>query len=167
MARRFRGSDTYKVDGKGRVSIPASFRRVIEASDPDWTPGSKPGIVIVYGDAAQSWLEVYTMEAIDEIDRQISLMQRGSPERNALEDLMNGYSMDSSVDEDGRLVLPSKLREKIGIRDEAFFFSKGDYFQIWNPQAFQEAKDRERARMAQALPEGTDPRVLLPQIPGS
>ncbi|MEP4311011.1 MAG: MraZ, partial [Lentilitoribacter sp.] len=30
MARRFRGESDHKVDTKGRVSIPASFRRVIE-----------------------------------------------------------------------------------------------------------------------------------------
>ena len=34
MSRRFRGESHHKVDAKGRVSIPASFRRVIEASDP-------------------------------------------------------------------------------------------------------------------------------------
>ena len=33
MARRFRGSETFKVDAKGRVSIPAPFRRVIEADE--------------------------------------------------------------------------------------------------------------------------------------
>ena len=31
MARRFRGESHHKVDTKGRVSIPASFRRVLEA----------------------------------------------------------------------------------------------------------------------------------------
>ncbi|MCK4861351.1 MAG: cell division/cell wall cluster transcriptional repressor MraZ, partial [Rhodobacteraceae bacterium] len=30
MARRFRGKSVHKVDAKGRVSIPASFRRVLE-----------------------------------------------------------------------------------------------------------------------------------------
>ena len=68
MARRFRGSETFKVDAKGRVSIPASFRRVIEACDPNWTAGSRPNIVIVYGGADRSFLEVYTMEAIEEIE---------------------------------------------------------------------------------------------------
>ncbi|MGB5868767.1 MAG: hypothetical protein WBH04_01090, partial [Albidovulum sp.] len=58
VARRFRGSDTYKVDAKGRVSIPAPFRRVIESSDPDWKEGLRPNIVIVYGGKHQDWLEV-------------------------------------------------------------------------------------------------------------
>ncbi|HKK83893.1 MAG TPA: cell division/cell wall cluster transcriptional repressor MraZ, partial [Roseovarius sp.] len=38
VVRRFRGESHHKVDTKGRVSIPASFRRVLESSDPNWTP---------------------------------------------------------------------------------------------------------------------------------
>jgi MraZ protein len=65
VARRFRGSDTFKVDAKGRVSIPAPFRRVIEASDPNWREGLRPNIVIVFGGKNQNWLEVYTIKAIE------------------------------------------------------------------------------------------------------
>ena len=90
MARRFRGSETFKVDAKGRVSIPAPFRRVIEESDPDWRDGLRPNIVIVYGDDRQDWLEVYTMRATHEIDEQIEDMQRGSVERLLLEERMYG-----------------------------------------------------------------------------
>ena len=52
--RRFRGEGHHKVDGKGRVSIPASFRRVLESGDPDWTDGLNPNLVIVYGDHRRS-----------------------------------------------------------------------------------------------------------------
>ena len=162
MARRFRGSDTFKVDAKGRVSIPAPFRRVIEASDPDWAPGNRPNIVIVYGDARQDWLEVYTMRAIEEIDAQIEDMQRGSPERLWLEELMHGQSMETQIDDDGRLVLPQKLREKIGLTSEAFFISAGDYFKIWKPETYAEKSGSRAARLADQYPEDFDPRSLLP-----
>ncbi|MFO1175725.1 MAG: division/cell wall cluster transcriptional repressor MraZ [Paracoccaceae bacterium] len=165
MARRFRGSETFKVDAKGRVSIPAPFRRVIEASDPDWREGLRPNIIIVYGDDRQGWLEVYTMRAIEEIDEQIELMQRGSPERLMLEERMYGQSVETHVDDDGRLVLPQKLREKIGLTSEAFFISAGDYFKIWKPETY-EAKAGARARrLADQYPEDFDPRSLLPPLP--
>ena len=73
MGRRFRGESHHKVDAKGRVSIPASFRRVIEAADPNWTDGLNPELVIVYGDHRRNYLECYTMEAIDEVDAKIAL----------------------------------------------------------------------------------------------
>lgn len=162
MARRFRGSETFKVDAKGRVSIPAAFRRVIEACDPDWVPGNRPNIVIVYGGPRQDWLEVYTMKAVEEIDEQIEDMQRGSPERLWLEELMYGQSIEAQIDDDGRLVLPQKLRDKIGLENEAFFISAGDYFKIWKPETYaSEAGGRVR-KIAEQYPDDFDPRSHLP-----
>ena len=165
MARRFRGSDTFKVDTKGRVSIPAPFRRVIEASDPDWTEGLRANIVIVYGGDRQDWLEVYTMTAIEEIDEQIEAMQRGSDERLWLEELMHGQSIETNIDDDGRLVLPQKLREKIGLDKEAFFISAGDYFKIWNPATYEQKAGGRTRKLAEQYPEDFDPRSLLPARP--
>ena len=86
MARVFRGEGLHKVDAKGRVSIPALFRRVLEAGDPDWTEGLTPNMVIVYGDHRRKYLECYTMEAMDEVDRQIARMPRGSLDRRVMVD---------------------------------------------------------------------------------
>ena len=146
MGRRFRGESHHKVDAKGRVSIPASFRRVIEASDPNWTTGNAPELVIVYGDHRRSYLECYTMQAIDEVDDKIDALPRGSMERKLLQRLFHGQSFPTSIDDTGRLVLPVKLRQKIGLDKEAFFFATGDTFQIWNPATY----DEEEAVKAQA-----------------
>jgi len=159
LARRFRGSETFKVDAKGRVSIPASFRRVIEACDPDWQPGQRPNIVIVYGPPEQKYLEVFTMEAAYEIDDQIDAMQRGSQERREVEEKMYELSHQTDIDNDGRLVLPQKLREKIGLKSEAYFASAGTTFKIWDPEAYE--ADRE-TRMDR--PKDYDPLVNLPQV---
>ena len=75
--RRFRGEGLNKVDIKGRVSIPALFRRVIEVCDPAWTDGLQPELVIVYGDSRKNFLECYTIDAIDEVDQKISDLPRG------------------------------------------------------------------------------------------
>ena len=72
MTDRFRGEGIHKVDGKGRVSIPVLFRRVLESGDPDWTEGLNPNAVIVYGGITQKYLEVYTQKAINEVDSKIS-----------------------------------------------------------------------------------------------
>ncbi len=162
MARRFRGESTHKVDAKGRVSIPALFRRVLEAGDPEWKDGLNPNLVIVYGDHRRKYLECYTIEAIDEVDDQIARMKRGSRERKLLEQLFNGQSFPTNVDDTGRLVLPVKLREKIGLSKEAFFIATGDTFQIWNPETY----NQERARLEEWLdeqPEDFDVLSLLPE----
>ncbi len=164
MALKFRGESTHKVDAKGRVSIPASFRRVLEQGDPDWDKGLNPNLVIVYGGKRRKYLECFTMEAIEEVDAQIARLKRGTRERRILERLFQGQSFPTNVDETGRLVLPAKLREKIGLDGKAFFIGTGDTFQIWSPQAYEE----ESARLDDWLdqqPEDFDELSLLPELP--
>ncbi len=161
MARRFRGESTHKVDAKGRVSIPALFRRVLEEGDPDWKPGENPNLVIVYGDHRRKFLECYTVEAMNEVDAMIDSMDRGSRERRILERLFQGLSLPTSVDETGRLVLPARLRQKIGLDKEAFFIASGDTFQIWKPETY-EQEMRKIDEWLDEQPEDFDPLTLLP-----
>jgi MraZ protein len=124
------------VDTKGRVSIPALFRRVLQAGDPDWASGLNPSLVIVYGGESRKHLECFTAEAIAEVDGKIRKLPRGSKKRRALQRLYHGQAHPTSVDETGRLVLPAKLREKIGLVKEAYFVGNGDTFEIWNPDVY-------------------------------
>ncbi|AAV94474.1 division/cell wall cluster transcriptional repressor MraZ [Ruegeria pomeroyi] len=167
MARRFRGESNHKVDSKGRVSIPASFRRVLEAGDPNWQSGGNPELVIVYGDHRRKFLECYTMEAIDEVDAKIDALPRGSMERKMLQRMFHGQSFPTSVDETGRLVLPAKLRTKIALEDEAFFIAAGDTFQIWNPATYDQEELAAAEEWLDELPEDFDPMQYLDGAGGS
>lgn len=161
MSRRFRGESHHKVDNKGRVSIPASFRRVLEAGDPNWKSGETPELVIVYGDHRRAYLECYTMNAIDEVDDKIDALPRGSMERKMLQRLFHGQSFPTSVDETGRLVLPAKLRQKIDLESEAFFIAAGDTFQIWKPQTYDTVERAKEEEWLDDLPDDFDPLVYL------
>ena len=167
MGRRFRGESHHKVDTKGRVSIPASFRRVIEASDPNWKSGENPELVIVYGDQRRNYLECYTMEAIEEVDAKIDALPRGSMQRKMLQRLFHGQSFPTTVDETGRLVLPAKLRNKISLEKEAFFMAAGDTFQIWKPETYEKEELAQTEKWMDELPEGFDPLEFLDSAGGA
>ena len=137
LIKRFRGEWTNKVDAKGRVSIPASFRRVLEACDPDWNESLFPSLVLVYGRKGSGCIEGYSIRSIQEVDDMISALPRYSKNREILERLLNSNSVQTQVDENGRIVLSSKLREMIGITGEALFAGMGEKFQIWNPNSYQ------------------------------
>ena len=166
MARRFRGEGHHKVDAKGRVSIPASFRRVLEASDPNWTDGLNPELVIVYGDHRRAYLECYTIEAINEVDAKIDSLPRGSMERKMLQRLFHGQSFPTNVDETGRLVLPAKLRQKIGLENEAFFIAAGDTFQVWKPEVYEAEELSRTEEWLDELPDDFDPLIFLDNAKG-
>ncbi len=148
------------------MSIPASFRRVLESSDPNWRDGDNPELVIVYGDHRRSYLECYTIEAIDEVDAKIDALPRGSMERKMLQRLFHGQSFPTHVDETGRLVLPAKLRQKIDLDKEAFFIAAGDTFQIWKPETYEAEEAARTEAWLEDLPEDFDPLTFLDATPG-
>jgi MraZ protein len=152
------------VDAKGRVSIPAAFRRVLEENDPDWTDGLNPNLIIVYGDKSRSFLEGYSMTAMDDVDEKIAKLPRGSKNRRMLERMFSGQAVQLQVDETGRLVLSPKLRDKIGIKGEAFFIASGDTFQIWEPATY-EAEASQFEDIYEDFDEGFDPLTLLDTVP--
>jgi MraZ protein len=152
VIRRFRGESVHKVDQKGRVSVPAPFRRVLEEGDPDWKEGLAPNFVIIYGRPGRRCLEGYSIRAIGEIDELIAGLPRFSREREMVERFINTRSVYAQVDENGRVLLPAKLREMIGLGDEALFAGMGDKFQIWAPEAFAEDEARIAAELGEADP---------------
>ena len=105
------------------------------------------------------------MEAIEEVDRKIDEMPRGSQERKVLERLFHGLSYPTSIDETGRLVIPAKLRTKINIDKEAYFIAAGDTFQIWDPETYE--TDQSKAEVwLDSFPEDFDPLTFLDE-PGA
>lgn len=167
MARKFRGTENVKLDGKGRMSIPAKMRRVFDAGDPSFSTSNtgRTQIVAVYGPDWWNWIELYTIEAADEIDEQIDSLTRGSKERRWLEQLMNGQSTDLEIDRDGRLVLPLRLREKLALSEgaETVFASHGDYIKVYHPDS--PPKDiEELEEFTVSKGPGFDPRAFLSEV---
>ena len=165
MVRRFRGESIQKVDAKGRVSIPAPYRRVLEECDPNWSDGKLPEFIIVYGDHRRDFLECFTIDAANEMDERIARLPRGSLKRRAMEQLFNGQSLPATVDDTGRIVLPAKLRQKIGIDGDAYFMAMGDTFQIWKPETYG-SHDNAVDELLDSLPAGTDIWTLLEEEEG-
>ena len=158
----FRGEERHKVDAKGRVSIPADFRRVLQAGDPNCAGDQNPEMILVYGPHLKGHLECYTVEAAAEVDRQIAAMPRGDPKRNLLQRCFNGYSKKYVIDDTGRIVLPQKFKDKIGLRDTAYFIATGDTFQIWDSDTYESEQAAKLEAQLAALPEDFDLMALLP-----
>ena len=159
VSRRFRGEYTFKVDTKGRVSIPAPFRRVLEAGDPDYTDGLRPQLVIVYGDEDQPYLEGYTIAEIEKLEAKIDRLPSSALKRKLVRQVTS-LSLPSEVDPDGRLVLPQRQRDKIGLGKEAVFVGTLGTFKIWEPAAY-EAHKAEDDDLGDDLPDGIDPMDAL------
>ena len=80
-----------------------------------------------------------------------------------LERFINTQSTYMQLDETGRIVLSSRLKEKIGIEDEAIFAGMGEKFQIWEPKNYKNEVDAENSSFKN-LPEDENPFLKLDQL---
>ncbi|MGY6549572.1 MAG: division/cell wall cluster transcriptional repressor MraZ [Roseinatronobacter sp.] len=145
------------------MSVPASFRRVIEEGDPDWSEGKRPNFIIVFGLDYQKRLDCYTMAAIDLIDEQILALPPGSARRRKLERVFHEHSHEANVDEDGRIILPQTLRDKLELipDEKARFIGLNDRFQIWKDETYLEVNKAMTEEEDAGLGPDYDARVLF------
>ncbi len=156
----FRGECRHKVDVKGRVSIPADFRRGIISGDPDYLPGGAAAFTIVYGDCRIDHLKCYTEQAIREIDEAIGEMDLASEKRRFLEFFYQIKSFKALLDPTGRFVLPASLKAKAKIKGEVCFAGTGGSFEMWNPEGY-DAHCSELEQLCRSDGKVEDPWVLL------
>lgn len=137
---RFVSNFTSRVDAKGRVSIPASFRAVLAR---DGFEG-----LYVHPSLDTDAVDCGGNALLKDID---DLLNRHSPyseERDLFSTALMGSSEILRVDTEGRLVLTPMIRDHTGISSEVTFVGQGHKFQIWEPSRFrthfEEAKLRVR-----------------------
>lgn len=147
MDTRFQGTNVCKIDGKGRVSLPAKFRRALQAADAKCGPGDAPRLYVAYGNSLVDYVECLSGDAFDALSARIEAMPDGEEERETLEDLYFSLCEDVQVDDTGRFVLPGPARDKLDLDGEAVFQGKGTMFRILKPAASEDAKDRLAARL--------------------
>lgn len=120
----FRGEVYQKIDAKARVSIPAAFRRILEAEAGTTDAEARPKVYMVYGGNARTFVECYSKAGADRLAAQIEAMELGSPDRNRAERDLISRSVMVEIEPDGRIVLPANVRAKMGLNAEAL--AKGD-----------------------------------------
>ncbi len=136
---RFVSNFTNRLDAKGRVSIPASFRAVL----------ARDGYEGLYVHPA---LDAPALDAggntlLGEIDAFLSSLPAYSDERDQLSTALFGTSEVLKVDPEGRVSLTESVKAHAGITDMITFVGLGRKFQIWQPDGFRTHLEEARARV--------------------
>jgi MraZ protein len=132
----FQGSALNAVDAKGRVSVPAFLRSVIERRG-----GAKTIVLAKHEsfpclsayDPAYAALKHSKLERLFEKEEGNPAAALDYQQRNLM-----AFAATEEVpyDSSGRIVLPPMMRRKGGIEDLALYLGTGETFQIWNPRLF-------------------------------
>ena len=126
-----------KLDRKGRVSVPASFRAVLERQD-------SLGIIL-YPSFKHACIEGNGDERIQEIVNSIDALDAFSDEAENLQTIL-ADARQLTIDSDGRIILPQDFINYAGLDGAATFVGLGKSFQIWKPDVFLKHRDRNRER---------------------
>jgi MraZ protein len=146
------------------MSIPADFRRVLEAGDPKCPENPHPRLVLLYGPHLKSCLHVYTVEAMAEIEADIQKLPRGSADRRRASQFILSKSWETEIDRDGRIVLPKDRRAQIGLGEgggELKLVAMGDYFELWNLETYAREVEAEMEAFLEDQDTDFDPLTLL------
>jgi MraZ protein len=145
MADRFVSNITLRLDAKGRVSIPASFRSVLGR---DGFEG-----LYCYPALDRPAIDAGGNALMAEIEALIGRFTPFSEEREQFALALYGTSETLKVDGEGRVMLSESLKRHAGISDSVTFVGLGHKFQIWEPGRFQselaEATQKVRALKAE------------------
>ncbi len=125
----FSGSFDHSLDGKGRVIIPSSFR---EALGEDFTITINPTKTAVAIYPKEVWeAQLEKLSHINPMDK-IGLKY----ERYLMSVSFSGNNMDAQ----GRVLIPAKLRGKIGLTRDIVFVGLNHYIEIWDAEVYAEVE---------------------------
>jgi len=128
---KFLGSYLHQLDDKGRVSLPASFRR--EAADQRFVLiQAYPPALSLYPET--SWLEVE--------ERMRDLLQHNPDARMWVADRMSN-AVEVSPDAQGRILVPARLKEAAELDGQVQLVGMIDKVDLWNPATFEQARSQE------------------------
>ena len=132
--------DTFvnKIDSKGRVSVPATFRAALGTQ-------SFHGIVALPSLKYPS-IQCAGMDWIEELGRKVNQADFLSDEHDDLTAALFGDAKQLPFDGEGRVVLPATLASHAGIDGIAAFIGRGPHFEIWEPKGLEAHKAEARQR---------------------
>jgi transcriptional regulator MraZ len=119
-----------KIDKKGRVSVPASFRSALLKED-------FPGI-IAYGSFINGCVEACGISRIKRLSETIDELDPYSEVRDAFATTILGGCVQLPFDSEGRVIIPSDLLGVASLTTHACFVGKGATFEIWTPEIYNE-----------------------------
>jgi MraZ protein len=136
---RFLSSAVNRIDTKGRVSVPAHFRSVLQ----------KRGYSELYALRALdvAALDVGGMDLLDGYEKRIALEDPFLQTADDMSFFAYGDGAFLKLDQDGRITVSDFIRGHTGITTDVAFVGRGHFFQIWEPERLKAYGAEARSRL--------------------
>ncbi|MCK4869631.1 MAG: division/cell wall cluster transcriptional repressor MraZ [Gammaproteobacteria bacterium] len=120
----FRGINIVNLDAKGRMAIPTRYRS--ELTD------EANGRLIATIDTEDSCLLLYPLPAWTEIEQKIESLPSFNRVTRRIQRLLIGHATEVELDANGRILLPSLLRDYAGLEKRVMLIGQGKKFELWD-----------------------------------
>ena len=124
----FRGNHPARVDEKGRLKVPAEFKRVVDEK----YSGGQFYITSLDGQRAQ----IYPFEEWQRIEEKLARLSTFNPTKKKFLDRTNYYGQVVEMDNQGRLLVPSLLREAAQLKGEVAVVGMLTCLEVRNLEAY-------------------------------
>ncbi len=123
----FLGEYLHNIDSKGRLTLPAKFRGELAK-----------GVVVTRG--LDGCLFVHPVDEWQELAKKINSLPLTRKDARTLARLIYSGASDCTPDKQGRILLPSYLREFAGVDGETVIIGLHNRLEIWNPQRWERVR---------------------------
>lgn len=130
----FLSSYENRLDTKGRISVPASFRASVA--------NEKFAGVVLFRSFTNNCIEGFSMSRMEQMASATDQMGIFDSQTDDVTAMLFADARPLTFDVTGRIVIPAELLAHAGITDRAVFVGRGNSFQIWNPDAFRAAQEK-------------------------
>ena len=120
----FKGTYEHKIDGKGRLPVPAALRRALAPSE---------SLVVTLLDQC---LAAYPVAEWAKLEAQLAAMPAFSKPVKALTRRLASRAADCPLDVQGRILLPAVLRSAAALATNVVIVGVLNRFEIWAPEAW-------------------------------
>ncbi|NLI99328.1 division/cell wall cluster transcriptional repressor MraZ [bacterium] len=153
---RFRGQFRYSVDHKGRVAIPAQFRRALDAAN-------QRTLVLTKGYDGE--IEVHPLSEWEGYEDEVLLaIPRHKKETRRFMRRRAAAAAEVELDSQGRIMLPRHLIEYASVEAEVVISGAISHFEIWNPETFvrfdsesEQSQEEDSENLEKYLSQGRNP----------
>jgi MraZ protein len=127
---RFRGYYIHSVDTKGRVAIPTAFRRIMP---------TKANGELLLNKGRDNTIEVHPLVEWEAFEKNVLLrLSKFQADPLRVRRLLQANVVMVKLDFQGRILIPGQYKEYANINNEVIISGVGNYFEIWNPENFDE-----------------------------
>ena len=138
-----RGVNALALDGKGRCSVPAKYRALLQ----DYCQGQ----LVITIDTEERCLLVYPLPQWERIQAKIEALPSFNAPARRIQRLLLGHATDVDMDSSGRVLLSGPLRDYAQLDKKAVLLGQGNKFELWDEALWQQLRDEYVNQAADAV----------------